>query len=140
MLFELLRNLREKWSNWCGDREMELAIRSHLTNQGYFGRTAALRRVKLVAVERPGWVQVYRFEVTARLAPRPAAGTFVDDDDPDDPDDRPVYHELFGLVKEDARRGRPAIRVFRSGESRRELFDQWSDGLLQLRSRRGLDA
>ncbi len=63
-MFEVLRNLRERWNDWCGDREMELAIRKHLNENGFFGGTATLRNVRLVAVQRPGWLQVFRFEAT----------------------------------------------------------------------------
>lgn len=143
-MMSLVRRLGQRWSDWCGDREMENAIREHLTHSGYYGRSAQLRQVRLAAVKRPGWMQVFRFEVTARLA--------VADDQADDESleggavagsgsnglDAPTYHELFGLVREDQRSGQVEIRVFRSGEQRRELFALWSDGLLQLRGGRSI--
>lgn len=63
------QHLRKKWDDWCGDHEMEMSIRGHLTRNGYFGHTAKFEAVRLVAVQRPGWLQVYRFEVTARVNP-----------------------------------------------------------------------
>jgi hypothetical protein len=141
-MFAFFRQLGQRWSDWCGDHEMENAIRQHLSLNGYYGGTAKLRQVRLAAVKRPGWMQVFRFEVTARLA--------VADDDSDalgeglaaslDPNGRevPTYHELFGLVREDQRSGQVDIRVFRSGDQRRELFARWSDGLLQLRGGRSM--
>lgn len=143
-MISLVRRLGQRWSDWCGDREMENAIRQHLTQNGYYGGSAKLKQVRLAAVKRPGWMQVFRFEVTARLA-------VADDHSVDEllesgavasTDtnglDVPTYHELFGLVREDQRSGRIEIRVFRSGEQRRELFALWSDGLLQLRGGRSM--
>lgn len=141
-MFAFFRQLGQRWSDWCGDHEMENAIRQHLSLNGYYGGTAKLRQVRLAAVKRPGWMQVFRFEVTARLA--------VADDDADAADEGlstsppadgpavPTYHELFGLVREDQRSGEVDVRVFRSGEQRRELFARWSDGLLQLRGGRSM--
>ena len=63
-----LKHLRQKWNDWCGDHDMELTIRKHLTANGFFGGTAKLRNVRLVAVKRPGWLQIYRFEATARVS------------------------------------------------------------------------
>lgn len=123
-----LKQLRERWENWTGDRQMELAIRSALSRQGYFGRTAQLKGVRLVAIQRPGWVQVYRFEVRARVATRA---------DENGPDPAAKYDHLFGLVRDDARH-RTDVQVFENEADRRELFHQWSEGLLCLRGAHGL--
>lgn len=124
-----LQRLRQRWDDWCGDHEMEVAIRRHLTENGYFGGTAKFRGVRLVAVQRPGWLQVYRFEVTARVA------ELVEDDRPDPP---PVYHDLYGLVRDDIRHKINSVRVFNSEAERRALFTRWSDGLICLRGAHGL--
>lgn len=124
-----MRGLRQRWDDWCGDHEMEVAIRRHLTENGYFGGTAKFRGVRLVAVQRPGWLQVYRFEVTARVVTR------VDDDRPDPP---AVYHDLYGLVRDDIRHKINSVRVFNSEAERRALFTRWSDGLICLRGAHGL--
>ncbi|MEM6778298.1 MAG: hypothetical protein AAF670_11630 [Planctomycetota bacterium] len=106
-----------------------MAIRKHLTQEGYFGSTAKFRSVRLVAVARPGWRQVYRFEATARVTPpdEESNGVTV-----------PVYHELFGLVQEDARHRVSDVRVFVDPAERQELFSRWSDGLICLRGAKGL--
>lgn len=124
-----LKHLRQRWNDWCGDREMELAIRQHLSRNGYFGGTAKFRSVRLVAVQRPGWLQVYRFEATARI---------VAEADEHQPDPPPVYHELFGLVRDDIRHKISDVRVFQREEDRRCLFARWSDGLICLRGGHGL--
>ncbi|MFG0290614.1 MAG: hypothetical protein ACF8CQ_20735 [Rhodopirellula sp. JB044] len=140
------QHLRKKWDDWCGDREMEMSIRSHLTQNGYFGHTAKFEAVRLVAVQRPGWLQIFRFEVTARVNPtrsstsgtgnRIANAEYSEHDDVPDPDAE--YHRLYGLVREDHRHNRSNVRVFQSESQRRELFQRWSDGLICLRGANGL--
>lgn len=125
---ELLKSLREKWNDWCGDRDMELAIRKHLSQNGYYGNTVRLKNVRLVAVQRPGWLQVFRFEAIARVQLPETEG----------PDPDAVYEELYGLVRDDIRHKMTSVRVFRDPSERRELFLRWSDGLVQLRGAHGL--
>ena len=119
---------------------MENAIRRHLSDNGYFGGTAKLRAVRLAAVQRPGWLQVFRFEVTARVAGDGETESAPDAmQNEDAPESTATYHDLFGLVKEDHRHNQTEIRVFRSSDQRAELFGRWSDGLLQLRGGRALN-
>ncbi len=125
-------HLRERWANWCGDREMEMAIRKSLTINGYYGRSAKLRNVRIVAIQRPGWVQIYRFDATARLAQHEVDG--VDNDDALPTSLGSTDHELYGLVLDDGRK-RSEIRVFRDANERRSLFDDWSEGLICLRGK-----
>ncbi|TWT95106.1 hypothetical protein [Neorhodopirellula pilleata] len=124
-----IRTLRQKWDDWCGDHEMENSIRKHLTQNGYFGSSAKFQAVRLVAVQRPGWLQLYRFEVTARVDPQV----------PDNaPTPEPEYRQLFGLVREDYRHNQSNVRVFTDEHERKALFLQWSDGLICLRGAKGL--
>ena len=129
-MIQWIKHLHEKWNDWCGDHDMETTIRKHLTLNGYFGRTAKLRNVRLVAVQRPGWLQVFRFEATARVA----AGAENDGL----PDPEAEYHELYGLVRDDIRHKINVVRVFKSTEERHALFSRWSDGLICLRGAYGL--
>ena len=135
-MFEVLRNLRERWNNWCGDREMELAIRKHLNENGFFGGTAKLRNVRLVAVQRPGWLQVVRVEALARVRPDEPADETADQEL--DPDQKPQYRQLFGLVRDDIRHKMNSVRVFEDEDQRRELFANWSEDLICLRGAQGL--
>jgi len=127
-VIDFFKTLRNKWDDWCGDHEMETEIRRHLNENGYFGRTAKLRAVRLVAVQRPGWIQVFRFEATARVNPG------VDDDQ----DAAAEYHELYGLVRGDQRQKRTTTRVFACETERRSLFRRWSEDLICLRGSQGL--
>jgi hypothetical protein len=125
-----IKHFRERWNNWVGDHDMELAIRRHLTQNGYFGGTAKLRNVRLVAVQRPGWLQVFRFEATVRVRPPEVSN--------EEPDPDAEYHGVFGLIREDARKDESSIRVFRDETERSELFQRWSKDLICLRGAHGL--
>lgn len=102
---------KERWSNWVGDRDMELSIRKRLTAEGFYGNTAKLARVKLSVVKRPGWVQVYQFEFSAKPI------------DPNE-DQRTVDHWTigYGLVFEDARKGQSDVKLF-------QTYGHWVEAL-----------
>lgn len=130
------QHLRQKWNDWCGDRDMEMAIRRHLTENGFYGGTAQLRNVRLVAVQRPGWLQVFRFEATVRVRPVQESPSSADPSDSVDPE--PEYRELFGLVRDDIRHSIQSVRVFDDSGQRRELFARWSEDLICLGGAHGL--
>jgi hypothetical protein len=137
-MFNFFKNLRQKWANWSGDRELEHAIRRHLSANGHYGGTAKLQNVRLAAVQRPGWLQVYRFDAIARAIPTTASSS-VDDEQEDGTDMQPAkYATLYGLVREDIRHDVTTIRTFDNTAERSELFVQWSEDLIQLRSGRAL--
>ncbi|MEP3480159.1 MAG: hypothetical protein ABJZ55_12985 [Fuerstiella sp.] len=48
------------------NKSTEKDLRSYLDDNGYFGRTAKFQLLKLTAVERPGWVQIFQFEIEAK--------------------------------------------------------------------------
>ncbi|MCC9602728.1 hypothetical protein LOC67_19435 [Stieleria sp. JC731] len=124
----LLKYFADLWNNWTGDREMELAIRKYLNSNGYFGSSMKLQNVRLVAVQRPGWLQIYRFEAVARVE-LPAS---------DGPEPEPVYHQLYGLVKDDIRHKILVVRAFESSLQRRKLYREWAEDLIELRGAHGL--
>ena len=49
-----------------GNKVTEKDIRDHLTANGYYGRSAEIRGLNLVAVQRPGWLQVFSFDLRAK--------------------------------------------------------------------------
>lgn len=129
-MFAWLKHLGQRWNDWCGDHEMELTIRNHLSENGFFGGTAKLRNVRLVAVQRPGWLQVFRFEASARVTP--------EESDTDGPDPAAEYRELYGLVRNDIRHKVNSVRIFEAESERGELFARWSEDLICLRGAQGL--
>ncbi len=129
-MLAFLKHLRKRWEDWCGDHEMEKTIRKHLTQNGFFGGTARLRNVRLVAVQRPGWLQIFRFDATVRVKPENL------DDDAVAPEAE--YREVFGLVKDDIRHKVNTVRFFEEEQERVDLFACWSEGLICLRGSQGL--
>ena len=93
-----------------GNKVTEAEIRRWLIEQGYGARAAHFDEVELVAIERPGWVQVFRFQLTART-----------------PDDRRV--PLYGAVRDDGRQG-ATFRVSESAAERDAWLAEWSAGLI----------
>ena len=110
---------------------MEIAIRKHMTDIGFYGQTAKIQNVRLVAVQRPGWLQVYRFEAMARLKP-------VNEVESEGAEAK--YRHVSGLVKEDFRFKVQTVRTFTSERDRRACFAEWTDGLICLRGAQGLVA
>lgn len=51
--------------NLIANRVTEKDLRQHLTGMGYVGRSAKITGLELVAIERPGWVQVFEFQMRA---------------------------------------------------------------------------
>ena len=125
----LLKHLRQRWNDWCGDRDMEMTIRRHLNDNGFYGQSAKLQNVRIVAVQRPGWLQVFRFEANVRVRVEVPE---------DAPDPEPEYRDLYGLVRDDIRHNVNTVRVFEDEDQRRELFGRWSEDLICLRGAQGL--
>ncbi|MGV3482896.1 MAG: hypothetical protein ACO1RT_00615 [Planctomycetaceae bacterium] len=83
-------------------------------------------------MQRPGWRQIYRFDAIARVQPEPAS------DEESETPSPPVYEQLYGLVREDARHGEMSVQVFPHSQARCELFAQWSVDMIQLRGGQSL--
>ncbi len=112
----ILQRLADRWSNWLGDRDLELAIRKALNAEGYYGDLARVNDLRLVAIERPGWLQVLVFSAEARPAAEGSAAI-----------------TLAGIVRQDERYNRQEIRVFQRRYERNELFETWSQDLVKVR-------
>lgn len=104
------------FGNWQGNRATEKDIRDWLDRSGYYGNSARFDYVELHAIQRPGWLQIFRFACQAKSA-----------------DNQCQY--LFGVVRDDERYRRNEIEVFATEGQRRVLMDQWSEGLIVRRSR-----
>lgn len=102
--------------NWVGDSSLELAIRREIRAQRLPSHRSQIRNCRLVAIQRPGWVQVYQFEVETR-----------------DPSGESL--RLFGIVRDDGRT-RSVVRLFVDEEARDEQREEWSEGLLVAGKRR----
>ena len=112
-----LARLHKRWRTYTGDRDLELAIRVELRQRGLKAQAARILDTRLGAIERPGWVQVYRFFVE---------GERQDDNSP---------CRLFGVARLDER-NRGAVMVFDYEQQREAQFDVWAEGLVRSRQHR----
>ena len=108
-----------------GNRFIESDLRDWLEARDHYGRSAQVEELELAAVERPGWVQVFRFRVRAK---NKSTGE---------------WDRLAGLIRDDERVKRKAdrtrVRLTASPEEHAARFAEWSDGLIVHRpgDRRG---
>lgn len=68
--------------------------------------------MKLVSIERPGWVQVWRFRVETKTA-----------------EEQPVT--LHGAARDDGRRPGSEVLLSESVERVEQQIDAWSEGLIR---------
>ena len=115
MMFGSIRDLINRWSSWIGDRDLEILIRKRLTSEGYLGDGGKFHYMRLVAVQRPGWLQVFSFNVSVRQS-QSGSDTL-----------------LFGLLRQDERYNRTEVRFHQNTSERQRLFDEWSEGLIVTR-------
>jgi hypothetical protein len=113
----MIGRLVKKWNGWVGNRDMEQAIRNSLSRHGLRGTTAQFSHVQLVAIQRPGWLQLYSFDAVWEET--------VSESD--------SLRGVFGLVRQDERFNRTEIQFFETAAARAALLEQWSEGLIRLR-------
>lgn len=112
----MLRHLLERWKNWLGDSSLEQAIRDQLVRQGYPRHASRIKHARMVAIERPGWVQVWRFTVATKRK------------DVADPGDI----TLFGAARDDGRTGTKVL-ISTDGCLVQARLAEWSHGLIVRR-------
>lgn len=96
----------------------EKDIRDWLDQQGYQGRSARFHELELHAIKRPGFLQVFRFQVEAT-------------------DNSTNRSFLYGVVRDDERYSNgQTILCFEDEQLQKEQLIAWSEGLFQPRSRR----
>ncbi|MFK7820053.1 MAG: hypothetical protein AB8G99_15135 [Planctomycetaceae bacterium] len=96
-----------------GNKVIEKDLRDHLQKVGYYGRSAEFSRLELVAVKRPGWLQVFSFEVRAKQQ----EGDWV---------------ELFGTCRDDERTKQFDVLLTLESSERDERLAEFADGLITL--------
>lgn len=114
----MFENIRKWWSSWIGDRDAELAIRQALKKEGLRGDSAKITNMKLVAVRRPGWSQLYAFDASVNI------GTI----------EQPEMRNYFGLMKQDERYNKADVCVLQNAFARKKQFEEWADGMHRLRN------
>ena len=98
------------------NRSTEKDVRDYLQNNGFQGPSARFDYLELEAIERPGWVQVFKFSVRVL-------------------DDEGRSRQRLGVARDDERKG---IEVFltESEDERDRVLAEWSAGLITLRQER----
>lgn len=99
-----------------GNKVTEKDIRDHLSLNKYYGRTAEFHELELHAIQRPGWIQIFRFHIRAKHV-------------------ETGWQELFGVVRDDER-NRTDIHLFEEEEERNELMAELSQDLICLEGNR----
>lgn len=100
-----------------GNKSAEKDIRDWLSQNGYCGKSAKFAEIELHAIKRPGWLQVFRFDVQGLTV-------------------KHVSVQLFGAMRSDERYGQPTIVVHNELVARDDQLAQWSDGLITQRRHR----
>jgi hypothetical protein len=102
-----------------GNKVAEKDLRTWLEANGYFGRSAEVSELELVALRRPGWEQVFRFRVRAKRQ------------------DETGWEDLTGLFRDDERKSHFEARLSASDDDYAAAFAEWTEGMIvrQRRSR-----
>lgn len=143
------------WEHVYQCRATEQEIREWLSAHGYDGPSAEFGELDLHAVEAPGWVQVYRFDIRAlpveeailkRRAPSAVAMATAQPGPPQpgqqgaslssvsETTSGQSWVQLYGATRDD-QRCRTEIAVFSRAEDRDQVLTQWSEGLSRRRQR-----
>ena len=102
-----------------GNRVTEKDVRDWLDKRGFSGNSVHFKELELHAIRRPGWLQIYRFSIIARLQ----SG------------DKTTF---FGAVRDDETcpqtNNRTKIMLFENAQECDNQLATWSEGLIQRRS------
>lgn len=106
-----------------GNKVTEKDIRDWLDENGYIGRTAEIKDLELHAIQRPGWLQIYRFELAVLKHEESDTGI-------------QARHQYYGVVRDDERernsKARTVVTLFDQEQQRQQKLDDLSEGLIQL--------
>jgi len=94
-----------------GNRVTEADLRKWLDGADHYGRSARIEELELVAAQRPGWVQLFRFRAEAKNR------------------NSGDWEELVGLMRDDDRQGLE-VCITRNDTEYAKQFAEWSTGLL----------
>ncbi len=99
-----------------GNKVTEKDLRKWLNSHGYFGSSAEIQELELHAIQRPGWLQIFRFSIRVKH-------------------EQDGWQQMFGVLRDDERYRRLDIEMFDSLEQRQVVLDEWSQGLIVKRTR-----
>ena len=112
--------------NAIRNRTTEKDLRAWLDKNGFYGNSAQIKELELHAIQRPGWLQIFSFQVKAKS--RYEIDVTEGDNDP--------WGDFFGVVRDDERRkgdNKTQVELFPELQQQQEKLHQWSDGLIRRR-------
>jgi len=92
---------------------IEREIKRHLHKKGYQQGDYQLQGMELIAIERPGWKQIFEFLLVTRT-----------------PSGERIFQK--GLIFDDHRRG-SRIQLTKNEAEFQQLFQEWSEGMIRRR-------
>ena len=110
----MFKKLLSAWDDWTGDHYLKVAIQRELRRQGLAVQQSATRDVQLIAIERPGWVQVRSFYVETY-----------------DQEKQPVT--VLGLARDDGRQEKIDVLLTDRVAEFEQRREEWSEGLIRRR-------
>ena len=112
-IFDFFRKMRKRWNNWSGDVEMDRLIKKELVEKGYPISRTQLENIQLRAIQPPGWLQIYLFDIIVR------------------PEEEGLdqSNRSYGIIKVDSRKGHK-VMIFNNINHRTGKFSEWSKGLI----------
>lgn len=96
---------------------IEREIHQHLKQQGWKRKQYQLRGIELIAVERPGWKQIFQFELAVQTADQQAAWN---------------GKHVQGLIRDDHRQG-SELRLLADASEREAVLQVWGAGMIHRR-------
>ena len=113
-----------------GNRVTEKDIRNWLDKHDFHGKSARIADLELHAIQRPGWVQLYRFRIAARLKDATSA--------PEEQSSIASKQFKSGIVLDDERirneSQKTQIWIFESELEQAEKLAALSEGMLTCRT------
>ena len=115
-----------------GNRVTEKDVRLWLSSQGWAGRSAKIDHLDLHAIQPPGWIQVFRFQVDVV----PARETETQENNDDTPQTTLTAQTLYGAVRDDERQKNSPTTIwgFDDQKEQAEKLSELSEGLITLRN------
>ncbi|MEN1680879.1 MAG: hypothetical protein AAGJ46_14925 [Planctomycetota bacterium] len=108
----MLKALMKRLAEWTGDRHLDMAIRRELRRLKLGSASIRVHDLRLIAIQRPGWVQVRQFLV-----------------DTTDADKQPVT--MLGLSRDDGRESKIDVLLTRDSALYRQRQTAWCEGLIR---------
>ena len=93
-----------------GNKVTEKDLRDYLATQSYYANSARVHELELVGIERPGWVQYFRFHVEAKH-------------------EEDGWREFFGVIRDDERNSFD-VHLFDAAADQQDAIDTMTAGCI----------